>query len=619
MQFDKPEFDGINHKVEEKVPEIKTDIWEKDEVATAAMHDLATAEFLKCKEGVEVLFLKTNLLRDPTSTPYLVTRVEQRAVVEHAIKLSRDSLDTVRHTVALRGSPGIGKSWSSLLYIRILMNKPTQERRPILFERGENPKKRELYMLAPSGSIPETWDVFRLRAEQSLPREWEDCSMIDIVIDPAQFSKGEEPVASPLIITFGHKFIPVSPDDRHLGSELKMSGWLLELVLGPWKLKELLVAFPYMIFGNPQSVYEDDQKTFNNKMTKMVHLYYKLGGLPRYLQDNQKARARLDQLTPAYANENSDALLSALAEGPGFSDQSQEKILTRFLTLRPGEDEDGYNPSREYATVDFVSPGAAKAAGKIILRKIHHDVTWRGANDASDIGLAYERAVLIFLSLGDVGMEKIGIRTRCRRLVASRAAGAKREIDTSDEEVVNVLLSLEAESSGEKMMESPDATSFERTVRENGCGMEFVDDNDDDNDGLPTLWSDKPLVLPPDGYCNFDAMAGADLGINATLQKTHSVSGPEYIRQRQAYGLVDGDPFALVFVVPPERFENGWTTIQQFHWQKETGEATTSRKRRRVAGNKGAVSLNADQIKERDKAKARSSIQQYVLTLEVDE
>ena len=81
MEFEEPEFDGINHKVEEKVPEIKTDIWEKDEAATAAMLDLATAEVQQCKEGVEVLFLKTNLLRDPTSTAYLVTRVEQRAVV----------------------------------------------------------------------------------------------------------------------------------------------------------------------------------------------------------------------------------------------------------------------------------------------------------------------------------------------------------------------------------------------------------------------------------------------------------------------------------------------------------------------------------------------------------
>lgn len=193
------------------------------------------------------MFPKTNLLGDPTSTTYLVTRVEQRAVVEHAIKLSRNYLDAVRHTVALRGSPGIGKIWSSLLYLRILMNQPTRERRSILFERGEDPKKGKLYLLAPrSGS---TWDVLRLRGEQSLPREWEDCSKIDIGIDPPQFSKGEEPAASPLMIAFGHKFIPFSPEDRHLGSEKKMSGWLLEFVLGPWNLKELLVAFPYMILG----------------------------------------------------------------------------------------------------------------------------------------------------------------------------------------------------------------------------------------------------------------------------------------------------------------------------------------------------------------------------------
>ena len=133
------------------------------------------------------------------------------------------------------------------------------------------------------------------------------------------------------------------------------------------------------------------------------------------------------------------------------------------------------------------------------------------------------------------------------------------------------------------------------------------------------LKSSKSLKLPPDGYCNVDGMVGADLGLQTTLQKTHSVSGPEYIRQRKSFGLSKDDPFALVFVVPPERFDNGWKTVQQFHWDSKTGGATTNRKRRKVATFDGSISSDAATISEADKRKARSSISQYVMTLEFDE
>jgi hypothetical protein len=82
--------------------------------------------------------------------------------------------------------------------------------------------------------------------EKELPSEWKKCGIIDIVVDPAHFSTGETPSPSPLIGASGHIFIPVSPDDRHLGGSHKDASMLLELVMGPWRLKELVVAFPYM-------------------------------------------------------------------------------------------------------------------------------------------------------------------------------------------------------------------------------------------------------------------------------------------------------------------------------------------------------------------------------------
>lgn len=430
------------------------------------------------------------------------------------------------------------------------------------------------------------------------------------MIDPAQFPTEKEPLPSTLIDARGHKFIPVSLDDRHLGSAFKVSGRMVELVLGPWELKELLVAFPYMHFTDPKSVFENDNNTYKTAMDSMVELYYTLGGLPCYLKGDEKSSKRLQEISPVKAEAHSQALLMALAEGSSFSDATSEKVLTRFFTLRAGEDERGYKPRRDYATLDFVSPGAAKAAGKIILRKIHMDATWRNQHDASDIGLAFERAVLIFLSLGDEGWSKTGIRSCCRRLVGSDVAGGKRgsHHGSQEEDSGSVLLSLNGNSVEHKMLASPDVTTFELTVKQNGKGMQYVEQES----VQPILKSKKPLVLPPDGYYNFDGMVGSDLGLQATLQKTHSVSGPEYIRQKQAYGLSDDDPFALVFIVPPERFRNGWTTIQHFHWNKETGNATTNRKMRRVARNRGIVSRNAESIGEAEKAKARSSIRQYV-------
>ena len=148
-------------------------------------------------------------------------------------------------------------------------------------------------------------------------------------------------------------------------------------------------------------------------------------------------------------------------------------------------------------------------------------------------------------------------------------------------------------------------------MRSNGKNMVYVQDS--------KLESRGRLSLPPDGYCNFDAMAGADLGFNATLQKQHTVSGPEYIRQRKSFGLGEDDMFAHVFVVPKFRFDNGWISFQQFQWSSD--EVATNRKRRRV--KKGANSpspvCGQPKISDKDKATARDSMHQFVVTLEFQE
>ena len=160
--------------------------------------------------------------------------------------------------------------------------------------------------------------------------------------------------------------------------------------------------------------------------------------------------------------------------------------------------------------------------------------------------------------------------------------------------------------SRDKIEEAPDNAAFETEVHDSGKGMTFSENE---------LASNKTLVLPPDGYSNFDGMAGADLGFNATLQKNHSVSGPEYIRQRQAFGLCPDEKFAHVFVVTPDRFDKDWFYFQNFSWAGDG--AATSRKRRKVKA--GATTQTAPSFRQGDKQKARESMLHFVLTLEIED
>lgn len=252
--------------------------------------------------------LKARIFGDASASPHLVTREEQRKVVDYAFKKSRDYLTKRRFTVAVRGSPGIGKRWSGLLYIRKLLTvKEPADRRPILFEHGASSTQRTTFLLMPilaaedqQYSYSYEWVAYRLRQPMHVPREWTECRIIDLVVDPAQFDKGVTPVPSLLVVAIGHCFIPVSPDDRHLGGAHKTSSLLVELVLGPWSLKELQVGFPYMVCFNPTKMYRESKQVYVEAVDTMTTNYYVLGGLPRYLVKD-KAGSRRADITPVYA------------------------------------------------------------------------------------------------------------------------------------------------------------------------------------------------------------------------------------------------------------------------------------------------------------------------------
>ena len=72
----------------------------------------------------------------------------------------------------------------------------------------------------------------------------------------------------------------MSLDDRHLGGSHKTASRLLQLVMGPWTLKELESGFPYMIFVNPSDVHARTRQVYDDAMATMRENYYILGGLP---------------------------------------------------------------------------------------------------------------------------------------------------------------------------------------------------------------------------------------------------------------------------------------------------------------------------------------------------
>ena len=91
------------------------------------------------------------------------------------------------------------------------------------------------------------WTVYRCHTQAiDLPWEWLECTILDVVNNPPQIPAGVKPTSSILLNSRGHHFIPISPDNRHLGVAAKTSYDVIELVLGPWDLEEIKVASTYI-------------------------------------------------------------------------------------------------------------------------------------------------------------------------------------------------------------------------------------------------------------------------------------------------------------------------------------------------------------------------------------
>lgn len=604
--FDLADMDDVRPKVLVQ-PEIDSTVWQKDVTITEAINEFEAKEPTDRDCGIKTSSLPDgmNLLQDRVAALRLVTRKEQRAVVKKAFEISRTWLATdspkanrgknaKQFIVALRGSPGIGKSWSSLLYLKMLLK---EKRRSILFESGTSPTKRTTYLFAIEGS---RWAAFKLIIKSTIPDEWLSFSDIDTLIDPAQFPSTTDPQPSALIESDGHIFIPVSPDNRHLGGTHKSSSARIELILGPWTLRELSIAWPWMLYSvKPSSKeYEEMQKLVEKR-------YYQFGGVPRYLLDDVKADDRASEMNPANAKRHAQLLLQALANG---KIDDRKKIVTLFFTMYPGVNDLGeYDPDVKYSTVEFVSHGALRAAGQAVFEKINSDVVWRNSTDASSVGLAFEAVALMFLHTGTEGMHKLGITVHCRELLKDqRPKTAKLHLGfcpyrqkLGSTEICPVV-------------DVNDEQEFFEVVKKSGDTLNFSSATD-----CVTISSNSAVSFPPPGLANVDGMSGPRLGFPATLQANHPPSGASYMKQRRALNVTTTS--AICFVVPHGRFTEGWSTYQNFRWKggetPEDGEKPSNKRRRGTTSVTSAeMAARASVFSSADQTEARKSLRQFVIS-----
>ena len=589
------------------------DCWECEEDMTTAINEFEKLVAVEIDNGIQYANLPANLNLineiDPNGIPRLVTRREQRSVVETAYKKSREILEdkTVKWYVsAIRGSPGIGKSWSALLYLQHLLE---ERQRPIIFESGQLPENRTVRLFVFES---DAWVAHKLAANVKLPEDWQKFEGKDVIIDPAQFAGDAKPVVSALLGCMGHIFIPVSPDDSHLGGSRKGSK-RTQLVLGPWSYQEIMVAWPLMVYKSNTNWTNEELAGWEHRIKERYDLF---GGLPRYLLDDSKAKDRLAELTTDTAITHQRLLFSALQDA---KINDRKKVVTLFLTLYPGTDEAGnYDPDLHYSTVEFVSRGALKAAGHVIFHQLEQNIVWRNRNDASSVGLAFEAACLMFLHMGTKGMKDLGISMHCRELLRD---------GQNKPAVLDLQYCPYDTNQGSQelipVVEAANETEFYESVKAAGDQLEISD-----SDTLVTISSAAQVSFPPPGLANVDGMSGTRLNFQMTLQDNHPPLGSQYIHQREQLGLNDEESL-IVYAVPHYKYKHGWNNYQKFKWKKQGEEKEGSsddppRKRRRGASSLDpaaaatAAAAASRSFSAMEMNRARTSLRQFVLAFTLD-
>lgn len=139
---------------------------------------------------IRVSPLSANILDRSTKSKNLVIRPEQEEALKLTLKLRKGHIEdqgTENAVVMLTGSPGIGKSWSALYYMRLLA-KVEENTSPILYEFGtETDRKRLIFVPPQQDGDNRDWVCYATKSGKMLDLPGLDMRKrreLDVVIDP---------------------------------------------------------------------------------------------------------------------------------------------------------------------------------------------------------------------------------------------------------------------------------------------------------------------------------------------------------------------------------------------------------------------------------------------------
>ena len=195
---------------------------------------------------------------------------------------------TSKYRVCAMGTPGIGKTTSSCILIRLLL----QQRHTVLYHVRTPEKEDFVFLFAPQAGSTTEIDV-QVERERNFDRldSKFNKSSIYYVVDPGKTKDNCDPSNN----YNGKVIIVTSPDKRHWGGGdfLKEGG--IFLFYPVWTLHEILAAKRFFGLSLTEEVIGDR--------------YEKVGGIPRHIfQDGVNFSITLEQQTAAINNLTEDQL-----------------------------------------------------------------------------------------------------------------------------------------------------------------------------------------------------------------------------------------------------------------------------------------------------------------------
>lgn len=231
----------------------------EDTQMTELANHLTTAAMDMYEHGLQVLSLPHVIIPDQNTPPKLVTREASRGACESAIDWLRDGGPS--SCAMLLGSPGIGKSWSLLYCLRVLLLRGEK----VLFVSRKNDK----CILFERKEDNDAYVAISFSGQSTKPVEYADADTW-VLVDPLEDRNDVPDVKGMMILcaSFDKKF-SFNQEDKYKKFYVEMCSEEECIV---WK-KALAI----------ETLSEDEVR----------HRFSQVGGVPRYLFDSTEFATRV--------------------------------------------------------------------------------------------------------------------------------------------------------------------------------------------------------------------------------------------------------------------------------------------------------------------------------------